>query len=220
MFDAPSLLTRDLATLAAGASALLDGAATGAPTGLIIAPELWALVPPEVRATFAPALTKLRNMLPYSDTQLLGPDSDHVAVFTAAQGVNVWEEHGAWITEQDPGFGPHVTARIRAAAASDPADRAPRRTRAAAVRQAIRDALGDRVAVFPSTPEPALPRGTSTDPAARQNILALTTLAPLGGLPAVSLPLGTVDGRPIGLSLLGPDGSDEQLLALAATLLP
>lgn len=36
----------------------------------------------------------------------------------------------------------------------------------------------------------------------------------------VTLPVVTVDGCPVGLSMVGPRGSDEQLLALTAKLMP
>ncbi|MEC8793599.1 MAG: amidase family protein, partial [Pseudomonadota bacterium] len=49
---------------------------------------------------------------------------------------------------------------------------------------------------------------------------ALELLCPAGlaGLPQVSLPAGTVDGAPVGLSLIGPPGGDGQLLAMAEAL--
>lgn len=40
------------------------------------------------------------------------------------------------------------------------------------------------------------------------------------GLLQVSLPVLSMDGCPVGLGLLGPAGSDEALLQLAAKLLP
>ena len=45
--------------------------------------------------------------------------------------------------------------------------------------------------------------------------MRLTTIAPLGGAPAVSLPLASADGLPVGLSLVGRPGEDERLLAAA-----
>ena len=38
------------------------------------------------------------------------------------------------------------------------------------------------------------------------------------GAPSISLPAGTVAGLPIGVSVLGRHGQDEQLLAFAAEL--
>jgi amidase len=41
----------------------------------------------------------------------------------------------------------------------------------------------------------------------------------LSGLPQISLPLGIVDGCPIGLSLIAPRGRDRALIGLARSIL-
>jgi amidase len=78
----------------------------------------------------------------------------------------------------------------------------------------------DGVLALPSAPGPAPPCGL---PAAQQDdwrrrLISLTCMAGLAGLPQVALPAGSVDGRPVGLSLIGPPGSDESLLELAVRL--
>jgi amidase len=40
-------------------------------------------------------------------------------------------------------------------------------------------------------------------------------IAGLAGFPQLSMPLATRDGAPLGISLLGPAGSDRSLVALA-----
>jgi len=52
----------------------------------------------------------------------------------------------------------------------------------------------------------------------RARISLLTCIAGGAGLPQVSMPLGRVDGAPVGLSLIGPAHSDEKLLALASAI--
>ena len=49
----------------------------------------------------------------------------------------------------------------------------------------------------------------------RHRIVSLTTIAAMAGCPQISLPLCKVDGLPVGLSLIGPRGSDAMLLAAA-----
>ena len=49
-------------------------------------------------------------------------------------------------------------------------------------------------------------------------LLRLPPLLPLLVL-QVSLPIGTVDGLPVGLGLIGPPGSDEDLLQLTEELM-
>jgi len=52
----------------------------------------------------------------------------------------------------------------------------------------------------------------------RTRVITLTSVAGMLGAPQLSLPLAELDGLPIALSLLGPRGSDEMLLALACAL--
>jgi amidase len=46
----------------------------------------------------------------------------------------------------------------------------------------------------------------------------LLCLAGLAGLPQVSLPWTQIEGAPVGLSLIGPRGADEVVLAGAQAL--
>jgi amidase len=50
--------------------------------------------------------------------------------------------------------------------------------------------------------------------------MALTCSAGLAGLPQVTLPVGAVDGCPVGLSFIGWTNGDESLLDLAVALGP
>ena len=68
------------------------------------------------------------------------------------------------------------------------------------------------VLLTPTTPQPAFAFGTPV-PVTQAD---LTSFANFAGIPALSLPMGqTSDGLPLGLQLLGPIGSDLQLMALA-----
>jgi amidase len=49
----------------------------------------------------------------------------------------------------------------------------------------------------------------------RNRSIQMLCLAGLSGFPQVSLPLGQRLGAPLGLSLLGPSGSDLSLVGLA-----
>jgi amidase len=47
----------------------------------------------------------------------------------------------------------------------------------------------------------------------------LLCIGSMSGCPQISLPLATVDGVPVGLSLLGPPGRDRALIAVARRLM-
>ncbi|WP_416898370.1 MAG: amidase family protein [Minwuia sp.] len=52
----------------------------------------------------------------------------------------------------------------------------------------------------------------------RYRIIALTCIAGHAGLPQVTVPAGLSGGAPVGLSLMGPHGSDRWLLRLVETM--
>jgi amidase len=49
----------------------------------------------------------------------------------------------------------------------------------------------------------------------RERISCLTCHGGLTGVPQVNLPGATIDGAPVGLSIVGPHGADLDLLAVA-----
>ena len=49
----------------------------------------------------------------------------------------------------------------------------------------------------------------------RNRATSLLCVAGMAGLPQVSLPLARHQGAPLGISLLGPEGSDRSLVKLA-----
>jgi amidase len=79
----------------------------------------------------------------------------------------------------------------------------------------------DGVLVLPTVPG-AAPLKTSSHEdlqAYRERALRLLCLSGLSGFPQITLPLGTVDGAPFGISLLGPAGSDLALIRLGREVL-
>ena len=75
----------------------------------------------------------------------------------------------------------------------------------------------DGVLVLPTMPDiaPLRSEGDAALESYRAHAVQLLCLAGLAGFPQVSLPLGRREGAPLGLSLLGPAGSDLSLVRLA-----
>jgi amidase len=90
-----------------------------------------------------------------------------------------------------------------------------RRTADAGCEQALAEVLGDRDFALAPTNSPAWP--ISYGPSGEHGLLT-SSLCAVTGSPSISLPAGTADGLPLGVSVLGRRGSDEQLLAFAAQL--
>jgi amidase len=215
-YDVPALLADDPRILRAGAAAILASSESAdEPRRLHLPADLWALADPEVDQALRPAVAALAGDRPTCSAPLFPGPSEHVGAFTVRQGWEFWRTHGAWINRYRPEFGPGVGARVRAAAARSVADLAEADAVLATARSTLHRAVdGGTVLVFPTVPAPAPAHGESAGPELRQRLLRLTCLASLAGLPALTVPAGRVAGRPVGLSLIGPVGADEALLAL------
>jgi Asp-tRNA(Asn)/Glu-tRNA(Gln) amidotransferase A subunit family amidase len=114
-------------------------------------------------------------------------------------------------------FSPALLSMLRFGQSKSAADIAAAHARidAAALRaHAIFDDHSIDVLLTPTTPQTAFAFGQ----AAPANQADLTSMANFAGLPALSLPMGEVDGLPIGLQLIGRRGFDRPLLGLAITM--
>lgn len=219
-FDTVGWLTRDAATLARVGQVLLpaDAAALPDPAPLVLSDALLALAAPEVRD----AVGQLARDAG-AGTVDWAPEPTWLAAFQTLQAAEAWTMHGAWLGERMDTLGPAVRARFERARSVTPDEAAEARAAVVRARAKIRDQLGERVLVLPSTATVA-PRPEEAE-AAREATMLLTCIAGIGGLPAVSVPVATAPvqagpaattpGLPAGACLVGPAGSDRALLVLA-----
>lgn len=219
-FDVPGLLTRTPDVLRAAAGALLDPApAPEEPVWLLTPDDLWHPVPAQVKAALAPSLALLRKELGTDRTPLFRRPGDWpaaVAAFGTVQGHEAWTAHGEWITRESPAFGPGVGARLARAAKITRAEAAEARTLVDRTAGLLRTRLRRTVLAVPTAPLTPPPlAGPGGD---RSRIYPYACLAPMAGAPALSVPAALLDDLPLGLTLIGPPGSDEPLLDLAGLL--
>jgi len=224
--DAVGWFARDAALLERIGAVLLDARDRRVPVSHTarLAEDAFALAGPLARHLAADAKARIgRHLEIGSPVRIadLGTLDDWRECFRTCQAAELWAIHGRWVEAARPEFGPAVKTRFEMASQVTPAviatQRAMRKTYEARMRTFV--ALGD-VLVLPSAPGPAPLRGAM--PAeidqVRSRTLAMTAPASISGLPQVSIPAWTVDGAPLGLSLIGPSGSDAALLALAVKI--
>ena len=143
-------------------------------------------------------------------------------VFRTCQGHEVWQTHGDWVRDVHPMFGPGVKDRFEMASQITDAEVAVARHRRRLISGRLDKLLADSVLMIPTACDVAPVKGQlSADELQlfRTKTLALTSIAGLGDLPQVTIPVPSTAGdssAPIGISLVGPRGSDEALLALAS----
>jgi amidase len=145
--------------------------------------------------------------------------ADWLAAFNALRPREIWAALGPWIREAHPQFGAKTAARFAAVEQAAAADTSKAQAFRDAGRRKVADLLGgDGVLLLPTVPTIAPKKGIgdAEAPALRERIFRLTCLSSMLGFPEVTLPRATVEGCPMGLSLLAPQGGDAMLLAAAA----
>jgi len=147
----------------------------------------------------------------------------HFRAFRILQSGEVWSELGPWVREHDPVLGPGIKERFQFAAELKEEEIGEEKKVREEITEHLHDLLGDHgVLMLPSAPGP--PPDVSVLPPEevdqlRGSLLRLTSIAGLTGFPQVSIPIGALPGQgPVGLSLLGPPGSDLELLELCKEL--
>jgi len=141
--------------------------------------------------------------------------------FRHLQGRESWMTDGPLIERFAPPLGPGVAERFAWSRQVTDAQVAAASAFRAAYAQQIDDLLGhDGVLLMPTMPDVA-PLRTAPDSALedyRNSAIRMLCIAGLSRTPQLSLPLLQRNGAPMGLSLLGPRGSDLSLIALAQRL--
>jgi len=222
-FDTVGWFARDAKLLARVGDVLLpeDRSDHALDRVTLIPTDAWALADPEVRAVLRAALDGLEPPR-FQDIDLAGPTGGLEAwriAFRTLQMREIWQQHGAWIESRKPRFGPESTERFAmvkdVAARPDEGDAALRAEARAIVSEYLADGA---IMVIPTAAEIA---PLKTDPFEvfahfRDHTLSLTAIANLTGVPQVQIPVGRVQGAPVGLSFISARGTDRALLRFAA----
>jgi amidase len=190
------------------------------PRRLIVANDTFAFADPEVAAALEPMVERLASVIGERRDRILAPQG--LSVWQAAQrclqSSEAWQTFQPWIDAHNPRFAFNVARGLTLGSLITDNER----TRAALMREEARARLRmllppGTILCLPTTPFPAPARGLSVSELAfpRERISALTCLGGLTGSPQVNLPGATVGGAPVGLSIVGPRGSDLDLARVA-----
>src|SRR6516162_7734249 len=225
-FDTIGVLAQSAEVLAQVGFVLLAAAPPppSQPKAIHLIREAFALADPDVQAALSEPLRRLRGlfggaMRDSSLQELVGNAAGHsFATWTDTFCVIQWAEIesclGAWIASAKPEFGPEIAASFQLMKQLD------RRRVSEAVQQreqyfrSLNEFLGpDDLLCIPTTPARAPhkgdpPRRSSSGSGYYPRTLALTSVAGMGRLPQVSLPMADIDGAPVGLSLLARHRQD------------
>jgi amidase len=223
--DTTGWFARDAETFAKVSSVMLGEAIPATlPTKLIIAVDAFGFADVDVATALQPMVKRLAALVGASREEIMAP-----------QGLSVWaraqrtlQPHEAyttfreWLDKGNPRFAFSVARALVMGSMIPESERAW----ANLMRQEARARLAyllkaGTILCLPTTPFPAPLRGqplSVLDPL-RDRITCLCAHGGLAGFPQVNLPGAVmVDGLPVGLSILGPRGSDITLVAVARAL--
>ncbi|WP_258366288.1 AtzH-like domain-containing protein [Curtobacterium sp. MCPF17_031] len=225
-FDTVGWLTRDPGVLrqvvgiALGdTAAQLRGADAGAirTAPLLLSDALLDAAEPGTQSAFLAWLE--RTGRPVRSVEL--PDLDDLAeTLRVVQAAEAHRNHGDWVAAHPGALGADVAERFAAAAAVTAEQESAARVRLVELRTAVRRVIDDGVLALPTVPGPAPSRTADTAAVlvTRRATLRMTSVAGVGGLPAVSMPALHLQDAPVGICLVGPAGADLALVGLAIDL--
>lgn len=230
-FDTIGWLTRDGETLQRVAEWCLsyDGSAStesvyGAsgddlPWRFLVPEDILACVDPATRDAFSRLVAAVAaSEDPPSFRAVHTGDLD--ATFTAfrtVQGAEAWRNDGEWLRAHPGAVGPAVAERFRAASQITATEESRARADLEPIAAHLAELVDGAVLIFPTVPGPAPLRTADVD-AVRAATLRMTAPAAAAGLPAISVPLLTVGGAPVGVCLVARAGTDIALVRLARRL--
>lgn len=137
--------------------------------------------------------------------------------FRVTQSAEAWRSHGEWVEAHPGALAPDIAARFEWARQVTPEREKEGLATVAGLAEVIDTALGNHVLVLPSAASAAPSVGAGEDilTMLREATLGMTAIAGLTGRPALSVPLAHTEGGPVGVSMVGPRGSDLALIELA-----
>lgn len=221
--DTTGWFARDAETFAKVSAHLLDEAIpTDLPTRLLVTTDTFAFAEDAVAEALAPLVDRLAELIGAREDVLLAPQG--LSVWARAQRTiqprEAYETFKPWLdTNPRMAFGV-ARGLMQGAAVTE--------TELGWANQMRREARGrlksllpaGTILCLPTTPFPAPRTGLSISQQTplREQITCLCAFGGLAGRPQVSIPGATVDGLPIGLSIVGGPGTDATLIAVAQAL--
>ena len=221
--DTIGWFARDAATFARVSEVMLGEPPALLPTRLVIAVDAFGFADAETAAALQPMVRKLAALMKDTREDLLAPPG--LSAWARAQRTlqpwEAWQTFKPWLERDNPRLQYSVARNLALASAIPESER----QWAALVRSEARARMTwllppGTILCMPTTPFPAPLKGlalTALEPI-RARILGLAAHGGLTGVPQVSVPGASVNGLPVGLSILGGHGSDAALVAVARAL--
>jgi amidase len=215
-FDTVGWLARDAKTLKRVGEIYFGPIGEFGPTRLMLARDAFEI---PVKSVGEALLLAARSLGPMSEVPLFAGGVEHwLETFRPLQLYDLWSTLGAWGKTPGRRLSQAVAERIEMSSHVDPAKFAAAVVKREALTDRLNTLLGhDGVLILPTAHDlpPLRDAPVSAQVEFRERTLALTCVASLCRLPQINIPAATVDGCPVGLSLIAGPRGDQRLLDLA-----
>ena len=222
--DTTGWFARDATTFARVSEVMLgEPIPATLPTRLVVAVDTFGFADTGTAGVLQPLVQALAALMKDVRDDLLAPAG--LTAWARAQRTlqpwEAWQTFKPWLERDNPRLQYSVARNLARAAAIPDSER----EWAALVRSEARARMTwllppGTILCMPTTPFPAPLKGqplTALEPI-RARILGLAALGGLTGVPQVSVPGASVNGLPVGLSLVGGHGADAMLVAVARAM--
>ncbi len=217
-FDTVGWMAQKIDVLARVGDVLLPSSDNSTPfKKLLIEEEAWSLPDTETLASLRPFLAAAKNQTEHVESVRVaeGGLANWAAVFRTVQALEIWEEHGSWIDNEKPSFGPGIAERFQLASTLEKNESQCQFDNWKQIQQRMNALLeDDALLLVPTAPGPAPLLGEAAEHY-RAKVMQLTCIAGLAGLPQITLPLARVNGIPVGLSVIAGKNQDRKLVEWA-----
>ena len=192
---------------------------------LVVATDAFGFADDSVRDALEPMVARLAALIGHRSEEIMAPPG--LSIWQWAQRVGqsseAWATFQPWIDAWNPRFAFGVASGLMLGASFTNHDRSRAALMRIEAKARMRQLLPPgTILCLPTTPFPAPKLGLSISALAhpRDRISCLTSPGGLTGVPQINLPGATVDGAPVGLSIVGGHGTDLDLLAIARAMDP
>ncbi len=180
--------------------------------------DAWAVVEAKCGEKLSKHVPMIADFFDESQWITIAPQglSEWVDTFRTIQGYEIWMNHGDWITQEAPEFGPGIAERFIWTSTLEFADYERQTAARKQICTYMEELLGDdALLVIPTAPctAPKLGLAGIEMESIRARVMQLSCVAGLTGLPQVTVPMAETEGMPIGLSVIAGRRQDAKLLS-------